>query len=340
MSRTLVLCLLLLGILPPGRSCAEAPSRRAVRSGSTNPVELLSTDEREETWTESIPGGPAVAPPIPAPEPWTVFRPAIVDVDGAFPQTSAWEWQLLPKGVLYHTYWASQAEPRMGVQVVDINGVSGPFVDSHIAGRVPIVRFGSREQTEGWQFDILGGASLRQDNGNELDVQAVDFRYDLLLTHAIGPHRWKFGFYHVSSHTGDEYLLKNQNHVRLNFFRDTLVMGYSYYAIPELRLYGEVGYSFNHEISKPLEFQFGFDYGPAGKTGPWGAPFLAMNGHLREEVDFGGNLALQAGWAWRADGMNTGTLRTGLYYYDGKSSQFSFYNRYERQIGWGLWYDY
>ena len=38
--------------------------------------------------------------------------------------------------------------------------------------------------------------------------------------------------------------------------------------------------------------------------------------------------------------MNTGTLRTGLYYYDGKSSQFSFYNRYERQAGWGLWYDY
>ena len=84
MSRTLVLCLLLLGILPPGRSCAEAPSRGAVRNGSTNPAELLSADEREETWAESIPGGPAVSPPIPTPEPWTVFRPAIVDVSGCF----------------------------------------------------------------------------------------------------------------------------------------------------------------------------------------------------------------------------------------------------------------
>ena len=334
MSRTLVLSLLLAGLLPP----------EPARAGQ--PVELLSIDDNHENWVGSLADKPTLVPqdvpPVGAPlaeEPWTVFKPAIVDVDGAFPAVTPWEWQLLPKGVLYHTYWASQAEPRMAVHVVDTNG-RGPFIDSHIGGRLPVFRYGSRDLAEGWQFDILGGASLRQDMGTELDVQAVDFRYDLLLTHALGPHRWKFGFYHVSSHTGDEYLLKNPNHVRLNYFRDTFVMGYSYYAIPELRLYGEVGYSMNHEISQPLEFQFGFDYGPAGKTGPWGAPFIAMNGHLRKEVDFGGNLALQAGWAWRADGMNTGTLRTGLYYYDGKSSQFSFYNRYERQAGWGLWYDY
>jgi len=194
--------------------------------------------------------------------------------------------------------------------------------------------------TEGWQFDVLGGAKLRQDAGSELDVVAVDFRYDLLLTHALGPHRWKFGFYHVSSHLGDEYLLKHPQDPRLNFVRDTLVLGYSYYALPELRLYGEVGYAFYHDVSEPLELQFGFDYGPAGKTGPYGAPFIALNCHLREEVEFGGNIALQAGWAWRADGMNAGTFRTGMYYYDGKSPQFSFFNRYERQMGWGLWYDY
>lgn len=332
----------------------------AASLAANSPAERLSSDERPEQWALSIaqetsvpsglPTGGAdprslsepMALPAPLTEPAPLFRPSIVDIDNAFPATAApaWEWQLLPKGVLYHTYWASAAEPRMSVNAVDINGNSGPYINSSIGGRVPIVRFGSRDMTEGWQFDILGGAKLRQNAGDDWDVVTVDFRYDLLLTHAIGPHRWKFGFYHVSAHLGDEYMLKHPTEPRLNFLRDTLVMGYSYYALPELRLYGEVGYAFNYDISRPLEFQFGFDYGPAGKTGPYGAPFIAMNGHLREELDYGGNFALQAGWAWRSDGMNTGTFRTGLYYYDGKSPQFSFYNRYERQVGWGIWYDY
>jgi hypothetical protein len=250
-----------------------------------------------------------------------------------------WTWQLLPQGVLYHTYWASAAEPRLSTQVVDERG-NGPYVDSHIGARLGLFRFGAKDRPEGWQFDILGGAKLRQNIGEELDVEAVDFRYDLLLTHAYGPHRWKFGFYHVSSHTGDEFLLKNPGYPRLNYFRDTFVMGYSYYVIPELRLYGEVGYAVHRDVSQPLEIQFGIDYGPAYKTGPQGAPFIALNGHLREEQNFGGNFAMQAGWAWKSDRFNDGILRTGLYLYDGASPQFSFYQRYERQVGIGLWYDY
>jgi hypothetical protein len=302
-------------------------------------LQRLTLNEQDGELTPPIVRGQEPAEEIDGPQAWSL-GPSSVDLDNTFPNSSAWEWQLLPQGVLYHTYWASQTEPRMGVQVVDNSIPSGPYVDSHIGGRLPIFRYGSRDETEGWQFDLLGGAHLRQDWGEDLDVQSVDFRFDLLLTHAIGPHRWKFGFYHVSSHVGDEYLLKHPAHVRLNLMRDTMVLGYSYYVLPELRLYGEAGYAFASEISQPWEFQFGFDYGPAGKTGPWGAPFLAMNGHLRQEVDFGGNLAAQIGWAWRADGANAGTLRTGLYFYDGKSSQFSFYNVYERQFGWGLWYDY
>jgi hypothetical protein len=33
-------------------------------------------------------------------------------------------------------------------------------------------------------------------------------------------------------------------------------------------------------------------------------------------------------------------LRTGVYFYEGGSPQFSFYAEHERQVGWGLWYDY
>ena len=32
-------------------------------------------------------------------------------------------------------------------------------------------------------------------------------------------------------------------------------------------------------------------------------------------------------------------LRTGLFYYNGESNQFSFFDEHEEQIGFGVWYD-
>ncbi|MEM9656941.1 MAG: DUF1207 domain-containing protein [Planctomycetota bacterium] len=252
---------------------------------------------------------------------------------------SEWRWRLLPEGFIYHTYWASAAEPRLATHLVHERG-RGRLLDSHIGGRVGLIRFGPKNEPEGLQLDILGGAKLRQDAESHLEVDSVDFRYDILLTYGDGPDRYKIGYYHVSSHVADDFFRKNPDFMALNFLRDVLVVGYSYYPWPELRLYGEAGYAFNVDISQPWEFQAGVDYGPAGPTGNRGAPFFAINGHLREELDFGGNLALQTGWAWRGDRPGDGTLRTGGYYYNGGSPQFSFFDDFAHQLGWGLWYDY
>jgi hypothetical protein len=252
---------------------------------------------------------------------------------------SDWRWTFLPQGNLYGTYWASSAEPRMAVKLIEDQD-HGPLVDSEIAGRIGFVRFGSRDRLEGWQFDLLVGVNLRQDPDVGLDMQATDYRFDLPLTYRNGPHAFKMGYYHVSAHVGDEFLVTNMILERDNFVRDVFNFGYSYHPTPELRLYGEVGYGFNVDVSEPLEFQFGFDYGPATVTRIHGAPFVALNVHLREELDFGGNVALQAGWAWRGESIAAGILRTGAYFYDGGSSQFAFHDVHESQVGWGLWYDY
>lgn len=256
-----------------------------------------------------------------------------------FSETDRWCWTFLPKGFLYSTYWASAAEPRLGTQIVHERS-HGALLDSSIGGRIGFVRFGAPDALEGWQLDLLGGVKLRQDPDTGLDMQSTDYRYDIPLTYREGPHAFKFGYYHVSSHLGDEFLLANPGYQRLNFLRDTLVLGYSYNLVPELRLYAETGWAFHSDISKPWEFQFGFDYGPSEPTRIFGHPFAAFNVHLREELNFGGNIALQAGWAWRGFSHASGVLRTGLYYYDGGSPQFSFYKEHEQQVGWGLWYDY
>ncbi len=256
-----------------------------------------------------------------------------------FESEQDWCWTFLPQGVLYPTYLASQAEPRLAIEVYEESD-QGRLIDPSIGGRIPLLRFGSRDRKEGFQFDLLGGAKLRQDAENELDVLATDYRFDLPITYLKGKHAFKVGYYHVSSHAGDEFLLKNPNFNRLNYVRDAFAIGYSYYPVNDLRLYHEVGYAFNVDISEPLELQLGVDYFPSSPTGIKGAPFAAINGHLREELDFGGNVALQAGWAWRGEGLSAGLFRTGLYIYNGGSPQFSFYADHEQSIGWGLWYDF
>ena len=70
-----------------------------------------------------------------------------------------------------------------------------------------------------------------------------------------------------------------------------------------------------------------------------GSPFVALNGHLRQEVDFGGNFVAQAGWQWRGSDCEH-LLRAGVHYYNGKSPQFQFFDRFEHQIGFGIWYDF
>lgn len=251
-----------------------------------------------------------------------------------------WRWKFLPKGFLYHTYWASVAEPRLSTRAIDDFG-GHQSLDSQIGGRLGIVRFGDTEALEGFQLDLLGGANLRQNTDtSDWDMTGTDYRFDIPLTYRRGPHAWKMGFYHVSSHMGDEFLAHNPTAQRIDYFRHSLYLGYSYYVTPDFRVYGEVDYAFSHDFAEAWHLQFGFDWGPVQPTGIRGAPFLAINGHLREELDFGGNVSLQTGWAWRGEGIDAGTLRTGLFFYNGGSPQFSFYQQNEQLLGWGLWYDF
>ena len=94
----------------------------------------------------------------------------------------------------------------------------------------------------------------------------------------------------MSSHVGDEFLLSRPGFPRYNWSRDAIVLGYSIYMTETLRLYAEAGLATRSDVSEPWEFQFGADWAPTAPTGFRGAPFFAINGQLRQEVDFGGNL--------------------------------------------------
>jgi hypothetical protein len=253
-------------------------------------------------------------------------------------QDDVWTMQLLPEGLIYHSYLASTKDSRFSATFVN-EPDWGWLFDGSLGTRVGLFRYGTRDRLhpQGIQFDAEGAAQLRMDTRDQVDVIAVDFRAGAPITFGYGRHRTKFGYYHLSSHVGDEFLLKNPGFPRLNYSRDALLLGHSIYVTDALRVYAETAWSFRLDVAKPWEFQFGVEYAPPCPTDYRGAPFFAANAHLLEEVNFGGGFTVQTGWAWRSEGGQL--FRTGFHYYNGESNQFSFFDEHEQQIGFGLWYD-
>lgn len=256
------------------------------------------------------------------------------------PEDDARQWQILPDGLIYRSYLAGFKESRMHSLWAHDDEL-GWIWDIALGGRVGLFRYGNLDNAmpDGWQLDLEGAAFPRLDLEEERDLIAVDFRAGVPLTFGAGPHRSKFAYYHLSSHLGDEFLLKNPTVTRYNYSRDVLVLGQSYYLNPDWRIYGEAGWAFYSDVSGEWEFQFGIDYSPLIDTGFHGSPFAALNAHLREEVEFGGHLVAQLGWQWR-QAASGHLFRLGVEYFNGKSDQFEFFDRYENKLGLALWYDY
>jgi hypothetical protein len=247
---------------------------------------------------------------------------------------------LMPQGLIYRSYLAGAKESRFR-SVWNHEQGNGNIWDITLGGNVGILRYGTRGdgRPEGIQLGIEGAGLVRLDIDEERDVDASDFRFGVPITWGDSIYQVKVAYYHLSSHVGDEYMLKNPTFERFNYSRDVFVWGHSLYPTDDFRVYGEIGYAFVCDVSEPWEAQFGIDWCPNGRTGAGGAPFAAFNGHLREEVDWGGNFVTQAGWCWRRSPA-TGLFRLGVEYYNGKDDQFSFFNQSVSKVGFGMWYDY
>ena len=252
-----------------------------------------------------------------------------------------WTWQVLPDSVIYPSYLAGPKESRFA-SAWNHDAHFGWMWDLEAGGRVGLLRYGTAgsPRPDGWELDLEGAAFPRLDLDHNEDLISADFRGGIPLTFGSGPFRTKLEVYHLSSHLGDEFLQRFSEHARLNYSRNALVLGGSYYPTVDLRLYAEAEWAFYTDGgTKPWEFQFGIDYSPVRSANcSKGSPFLAINGQIREEVDYGGALIAQAGWQWR--GSSNHLFRMGVQYFTGKSDQYQFYRRTEEKVGMAIWYDF
>ncbi len=249
--------------------------------------------------------------------------------------------QLFPEGLIYRSYLAGMKEPRLAGMWVH-EKEQGWLWDAAVGARAGILRYGTQDplRPEGWQLDTEAAVFPRLSPEGDRDLISADYRVGIPLTVGSKDYQVKLAWYHLSSHLGDEFLLHNPGYPRVNYSRDAIVLGNSFYLTDDVRLYAEAEWAYYTDGgTEPWAFQFGVDYSPAEPVGRLrGAPFVAVNAHLREEVDFGGNLVVQAGWQWR--GQSGHLFRFGMQYFNGKSDQFEFFRRSEDRLGLGIWYDF
>lgn len=344
-SLALACSLLALGFLGRGASNAQAADEPLRDPFLDNGYNLLSSPP--EGAESGRLGEPLAANPSDGVVRTAYAQSTVGGYDGygvEYPTRSEpWDWQILPDGVIYKSYMAGPRESRLGTQLIHnrTSAQSSEWLwDATLGGRRGLFRFGNNDPVnpEGWQLDLEGAALVRLNVDEQRDVDASDFRFGVPLTYGEGPWQVKFGYYHLSSHKGDERIIR-EGEGRFNYVRDAIILGLSYDYGPVTRVYGEVAHAFFVSGgAEPWELQFGVEFAEQGVTGPKGSPFLATNAHLRGEVDFSGDWTLQAGWLWRGDSGST--FRAGVHYMNGLSTQYQFFRSFEEQFGAGIWYDF
>lgn len=296
-------------------------------------VEPQSLNEGSETRaTEPFNQAPPLAPVV-----QPTFDPAKY---GSTPPCQPFDWHLLPNDVLFRSFIAGVHAPRMSGEIVTSSD-EGALLDVAMGSRISIVRHGTiGPHSEGWELQVYGGAFARLAMEQESDVVGTDYIFGVPIVWRRGPTAFRIGYDHISSHVGDEFLLKNPTFQRLNYVRDSIEFAVIEDLTEDVSVYGEVNYALSESGgSQPLHLQFGAEYEPFVPAGFRGAPVVAINTLLREEFDFEGSLGVVAGWQWRGV-RSQDLLRLGLTLYTGPSRQFSFYDKYEKLFGVGLWYDF
>ncbi len=249
---------------------------------------------------------------------------------------------ILPSGLLYRSYIAAPHESRFAT-ILNYNISKGDWRwDSTLGGRVGLFRQNQPAiaALDVWQIDLEGAALPRLDPQLQMDVESIDYRFGLLWTARQDNVAFKFGYFHISSHVGDEFLSKNPDFQRDNFVRESLIVGSTLNPTPNVRLYGEFAWAFAYSGgARPLQFQLGAEHTSLPDSPGHGAPFSAVNLQLRQEVNYAAGVTAMSGWQWT--GPDSGrTMRVGLHYYNGPTNQFEFFRRYDNQIGTGVWFDY
>ncbi len=249
---------------------------------------------------------------------------------------------LLPHGLLWQPSLASPSEPRSYMKIMNLSEKTMPDVnDCNIGGTLPLVRVSRLDHPdEGFQTDIF--ATVMSRFVEERTFAAVDYRFGVPFTYAIGPWSFKTSYEHTSCHVGDEFLLK-EHLTSKDSTRNEAVFGIAFKPLDALRLYAQIGYgvaesSFVKGFDR-WRYTCGVEWSKPGPTSVWGQPYAAMDLEFRGDEDYTPNFTAQIGWQWLGAYSAPG-FRIALEYYDGRSPFGQFIDQHESWEALGFYFDF
>ncbi|NNJ26321.1 DUF1207 domain-containing protein [Alienimonas chondri] len=258
------------------------------------------------------------------------------------PDDAVWRVRPLPASLLFKPYMAGVKATRMAgiINAVDGGRTGDVALDGSLGARVGILRFGEGgPEADGWQLDVAAAAFPRLNVSENVDVDATDFRAGVPLSYRSGPTAVSFGYDHISTHIGDEFMVRNPGFQRVNYSRDALLLGLRHALSDDLTVYGEVGYAFARDGgADPWVFQLGTEFYRELSVST-GGPVAAANVQMREECNYGGRFTSLAGWQWREPESGR-LLRVAAQYEAGKTPYYELFEEDASSLGFGLFYDF
>ena len=237
----------------------------------------------------------------------------------------------MPTDLLWTPPVASQREPHFRVRFTDNDDFK---LDTAIGSVFPVFRFTpAPESREGIQFDLVASVFTRFDE--DLKLTSSDYLFALPFSWRRGPWDARFGYSHMSSHLGDEYI-KDTGAETVSVSRGEVLFGVARRFSNGVRLYGEGFYG------------AGTRGIPEGEKDRWelGAEwvrdhdglFAALDVEMKANQDYTPNTTAQIGWQWTSGSKRA--ARLAIEYYGGKSPYGQFPDEDEDWIAAEMAFDW
>ena len=191
-----------------------------------------------------------------------------------------------------------------------------------------------------WQFGLQGAVFTTWDMKARHDDQLTDdFLFGLPFSWRTGKTTWMARIYHISTHTGDEFLLHHPDFNRIKVSYEAVDLRASYDLGEGWRAYGGPGYMYRRfplEM-KPLIVQAGFEYlHPQVWLRHW-RPVLALDLQKHQEYGWGAtDISARAGFQVEHRNQPSRRVLILLEYFRGRDPNGQFYYLQTERLGLGL----
>ncbi len=184
-----------------------------------------------------------------------------------------------------------------------------------------------------YQIGVEGGVfALFNMNTASHDLENADYMIGFPVSYRSGPWSYRARLYHVSSHLGDEYMLRNPDVERINLSYEGFEILTSW-EHNNLRVYGGPGLLFDTQPSlDPWTLQYGTEYQIPRVLGGYDL-YFAADIKQSQAQDWIVNQSYQLGLSFRHGDR---LLRFGLEYYNGLSPNGQFFTERLHYYGLGI----